>query len=333
MPSATRTYDIGVVGAGKIASSAHLPVLVNTDRANVQYVADVDKTQVKALSRSYGIDAVVTDDPADLPECDVALLATPVGVREGYIEEFGHRNTPVLSEKPFAPGLATREAFIDAVGAISCNYLRLCFGSTCQLREIVQAGVFGPVERVAVSEGGVVGATGRSQDDYQTDPSLSGGGVLVERGSHMVSQLCSVLGTDEIIVENATMTTDEGYDVDVTADLEAQTDDGRVPVSFDLTRIRPVPNEFRVEFSNATLRFTIDTPGADLVVSRDGREVCTIEPDDRWATTFAQSAYLRWRQFFSKLGPDDEYPEEMATGPEVTRLIETLYDKAEVREL
>ena len=52
MPSATRTYDIGVVGAGKIASSAHLPVLANTDRANVQYVADVDKAQVKALSRS-----------------------------------------------------------------------------------------------------------------------------------------------------------------------------------------------------------------------------------------------------------------------------------------
>jgi hypothetical protein len=94
-----------------------------------------------------------------------------------------------------------------------------------------------------------------------------------------------------------------------------------------------VPNEFRVEFTNATVHFTIDTPGADLVVSRGGHEVCTIEPDERWATTFAQSAYLRWRQFFSKLGPDDEYPEEMATGPEVTRLIETLYDTAEVRDL
>lgn len=333
MSSATRTYDIGVVGAGKIASSTHLPVLANADRANVQYVADVDKDQVKSLARSYGVDAVVPDDPRDLPPCDVALLATPVGVREGYVEEFGRRGTPVLSEKPFAPDVRTHEAFVETVDVISCNYLRLCFGATRQLRAVVDSGVFGAVERVELSEGGIVGATGRSQDDYQTDPSLSGGGVLVERGSHMVSQLCSVLDTDEITVEDATMTTDEGYDVDVSADLEVATDDRTVPVSFDLTRIRPVDHEFRVIFENATVSAEIDTPGSDLTVTRDGRDVCTIGPDERWATTFAQSAYLRWRQFLSKLGPDDEYPEEIATGPGITGLIETLYERAEVNEL
>lgn len=333
MPPTTETYDVGVVGAGTIASSTHLPVLANADRASLRFVADVDRGQVKPLARSYGIEGVTTDDPADLPSCDVAVLATPVGVREPYVEEFGRRGTPVFAEKPFAPDLETHDAFVDAVETVSCNYLRLTFGATRTLRRIVQSGVFGDVERVELSEGGIVGATGRGQGDYQTDADLGRGGILMERGSHVFSQLVSVLDASTVDVVSSTITVDEGYDVDVTAEFEATVDDRSVPVTFDLTRIRPVAHEFRVVFENATAAVDIDSPDAEVIVSRDGTEVGRISPDDRWASTFAQSASLRWRQFCSKLGPDDEYPEDVATGRDVTRLIETIYDEAEVTEL
>lgn len=328
-----RTYDIGVVGAGKIASSTHLPVLANAERANLQYVADVDGDQVKSLARSYGIDAVVIDDPGSLPECDIALLATPVGVRSGYIEEFVRRGTPVFSEKPFAPDTATHDEFVDTVNTVSCNYLRLCFGATRKLREVVANDVFGSVQRVELSEGGIVGATGRSQDTYQTDSSLSGGGVLVERGSHMVSQLVYVLDQAQIDIDDASITSDEGYDVDVNATLTAATETREIPVDFNLSRIRALSNQLDVAFENATVSIPIDEPDGQLTVSQDGETICTVKPDERWAQTFAQSAYLRWRQFFSKLGPDSEYSETIATGREVTQLIEDLYNTAEVTDL
>lgn len=327
------TFDIGIVGAGKITSSTHLPVLANMERADVQYVADVDKTQVASLARSYDIEAVVTDDPEDLPACEVALLATPVGVRAGYVEEFGGRGIPVFSEKPFALDTETHEQFVNRVGTVSCNYLRLCFGSTQALSRIVEHSPFGPVERVEVSEGGIVGATGRSQDTYQTDASLSGGGVLVERGSHMMSQLVHVLDADRVDVDRAKVISDDGYDVDVSATLTAVIGDRDVPVEFDLSRTRPVGNKLQVVFEHATVEMPIDEPEGELAITCDGTEICTVRADKRWAETFAQSAYLRWRQFLSKLGPDDEYPEKMATGYEVTNLIESLYGAAEEVEL
>jgi predicted dehydrogenase len=299
----------------------------------VAFVADVDRSQVSTLARSYGTRAVVIEDPSSLPDCDIALLATPVGVRERYIGEFERRDIPVLAEKPFAPDPETHQSFLNRLETVSCNYLRLCFSPTRQARTLVTSGLLGQVRQVECSEGNIVGATGRSQDDYQTDPSLSESGVLLERGSHIMSQLLYVLTPSGISIEQAELITDDGYDVDVTAQLITDIGNQSVPVQFDLSRIRPVSNQFRVVFENGSATFNIDTPNSPVELETNNELVGNLALDERWATTFAQSAYLRWRQFLSKISSDNEYPETIATGPGVTQLIADLYDTAEVESL
>ena len=43
--------------------------------------------------------SIKIDDISSLPACDIALLATPVGVREKYINEFSKRKIPLFTEK------------------------------------------------------------------------------------------------------------------------------------------------------------------------------------------------------------------------------------------
>lgn len=334
MLSESNPFTIGVVGAGQIAASTHLPLLSNADWADIKYVADVDRWQVRKLARSYDTESIlIGDDLSELPSSDIALLATPVGVREGYIKEFGQRSTPVFSEKPFAPDLETHREFLDVLDQVSCNYLRLSYSATRIMRRLVENQAFGAVKRVECVEGGIVGATGRSQTTYQIDDTLVGGGVLMERGPHILSQLLFILQPVTVGVEDATVVSDEGFDVDINASLVADTDAGKIPVAFGLTRIRPVDTRLRAVFENAAATFTIDDPGTTIRVEVDGTSVAELTSDDRWATTFAQSAYLRWRQFLSKITGDDEYPETIATGLEVTQLIADIYEAAEVESL
>lgn len=102
---ADRTVSVGVIGAGFVAQEYHLPVLSELSETEITYVADIDPEAARDATSPFGSRALGIDDPATLPECDVALLTVPVGYREPYIQEFGTRGTPILSEKPFAPML------------------------------------------------------------------------------------------------------------------------------------------------------------------------------------------------------------------------------------
>lgn len=331
---ATRThgsaepYDVGVVGAGKIASSAHLPVLHNIDDVRIKYVADIDGTRARRMGRSYGAKGIEIDDTAALPECDVALLAVPVTAREPYVAEFGRRGTAVFSEKPFALNPEEHRQFLARLDDVSCNYLRVCFGSTRRAREVVEGGVFGPVERVVCREGGIVGPTGLSSSGFGADERLRDRHMLVDRSCHGLSQILYAFPGGELAVEASAMEWQRGFDVDLRADLSLSYGGREVPVRFELTRVRPVETTFRIEFEHAAVEFSTGKPDARLsVTGADGGDSSlAFEPHPDAASTFAQAAYLRWMGFLDSLagGP----PEAIGTAPEITAVMTEMYDLA-----
>ena len=94
-------FEIGIVGAGTIVSKTHLPLLSCLNSVSVKYIADIQDPQ--QLADCYNTDAIkIVDDLSVLPDCDVVLLAIPVGVRANYIREYSKRNIPIFSEKPYS---------------------------------------------------------------------------------------------------------------------------------------------------------------------------------------------------------------------------------------
>ena len=97
---------IGVVGAGEITRRSHLPVLVNLPDVRIAWIYDHLPERAQALAGAYGLPAIHSLAPHELPACDVALLAIPVGARCDYLQHFSRRGTAVLCEKPFAMSAA-----------------------------------------------------------------------------------------------------------------------------------------------------------------------------------------------------------------------------------
>ena len=112
---------VGVVGAGGISSGVHLPLLSCIDNVSIEFIADTINPEV--LGKAYNTKSIKINEISSLPDCDVVLLAIPVGVKEEYIREFSKRNTYIFTEKPFAIDLETHKNFLKLSNKISCNYM------------------------------------------------------------------------------------------------------------------------------------------------------------------------------------------------------------------
>src|SRR5439155_1742304 len=96
-------FSVGIVGAGLITRQAHLPVLRNMPNVRIAWITDANDGAARAVARAFGLlQIVLPSGPAELPDCDVVLLAIPVGARQPYFEALARRRIAVFSEKPFA---------------------------------------------------------------------------------------------------------------------------------------------------------------------------------------------------------------------------------------
>lgn len=328
--STTLPLDVGLVGAGNIGQMFHAPVIASIDEASLAYVADVDGDRAAALADFYDCEAVVVDDETDLPDSDVTALAIPVGVRAPYVDALAERGIAVFAEKPFAVNTEEHRSFLDRTRYVTCNYMRRYYSKTRQLEAIWASGGFGELERVELSAGGIAGATNRGPDHYQMDPALSGGGILIEVGCHLLSQLTQVFDGD-IAVDEADIVVENGLDVAARARLTVSTGDGPVPVDVHVSLIESIPSRFALEFEDTTVSSTPaggDNP-LSITLSGDDRPSSsfTVDHDPEWATSARQGTALLWRDFLEYVVSGEPDPNGFRTEPRVTDVITQIYER------
>lgn len=324
----TGVYEVGIVGGGWISTAYHLPILDNMDATVASYVADIDYDQARKASRGYGASAIeIGDDLTKLPDCDILVLAIPVGVRRAYIAEFGERGTAIFSEKPFAVDSEMHQEFLTLAGDLGCNYMRTHYSATVQLRRVLNAGLFGAPKRLVLIEEGKTGATGLDKNHFQTSSEKSGGGVLLERGCHSLSQLVALFPNYEISVPSAEVKWYDGLDAEVDARLELADDNSTVDVEYHISRIRPIGSSLRINCENGTLVTDPFDPEEPLRIESESGPSLTFDANDLAATTTHQAMYLRWREFLTRLSTG-ELNDASETMPSVTRVITDIYQEA-----
>lgn len=324
------TLHVGVVGGGNIARRVHLPILSLFKGVSVDYVADV--SDPSELARLYNAKAItVKDDPAALPESDIALLATPVGTREAYVREFARRGTALFSEKPFAPDLQTHERFLSYSDRVTCNYMRTCYSAPHQVKKLLEAHTFGALRKIDVGEGGIIGPTGKVGDHYQTRLDLSAGGILMEQGCHTLSQLTFILSKFPIKTVEASVIRQGDFDVDVQATFEVG-DGEPIALNYILTSVRPVQSVSRFCFERAVLTYQHARPESRVKISPLELEYDSFEilPDSHWAISDNQAYFLKWKSFIEKIRKGEKIDAMAETSYDTTRLISETYSKASV---
>lgn len=325
-------FEIGIVGAGDITSTVHLPILSSLHTVSIKYLADISNPRkLASYYKTEGIE--IGDDLTLLPDCDVVLLGTPVGVRERYIREFSKRSTAIFSEKPFALDLESHKRCLRLADKITCNYMRTCYSSTRQLKKIVSSGMFGEPKAAYVSEGGIQHATGIGKEHYRTRVELSGGGVLMETGCHALSQLTYILEDCEVSVHDAEVISQGDLDVHAEATLRV-IGDKEFDIKFEIGSAKPLKNMCLFVFDKTIIQFDHTDPKSRLRLAPVGgmkRVDLEITPNTAWARTFYQAHYLKWRMFLDKLLGKEDIDAKSETSLDTTRIISEICEKGSKR--
>ena len=314
---------VGVIGAGGISSAVHLPLLSCIDNVNIEFIADTINPEV--LAKTYNTKSIKINDVSSLPNCDIALLAIPVGAKEEDIREFSKRNIYIFAEKPFAIDLETHKNFLKLSNKISCNYMRIYYNSTRQIKNIISSGVFGHLKKVSITEGGIIGKTGRGKNSYQANPKLSGGGILMETSCHTFSQLAFLF--NNISVRQAKIVWEDDFDVESNVIFDVS---DNIPFSIDYTAtmLKPIETNATFFFEHNKIQFNHLIPNSIFTISSfDSEKQFIIEQEKHFAETFAQAYYLKWKNFLNQMSKGSALDTEFETSTMTTKIITDIMQK------
>ncbi len=222
----------GLVGAGGIAQ-AYAQAFNESDCCELVAVTDLRQESAAALAEIVGGKAYTDYRQLADVELDAVIVATPPATHPEIACFFMERGTPVLCEKPLTTNVADAEKMIAAAEKAGVQFtmaskFRYC-DDVIKAKGILASGMLGDVLQFENAFTAKVDMSKR----WNSDAAVSGGGVLIDNGTHSVDIIRYFLGgIDSVLVVDAGGT--QGLSVDENVKMFAKTRDG-VTASVDLT--------------------------------------------------------------------------------------------------
>src|SRR5438445_527335 len=185
---------LGLIGAGGIAQT-YVQALAQSTTAELVGVADVRDGAAQALAERVGCAAFDSHEKlAEQTGCEGAIVCTPPVTHPEICCDLLDRGVHVLCEKPLAIGPNEARTMVDAAErseaqltmASKFRYAR----DVVEAKSIVASGLIG---EVVLFENAFTSRV-EMKSRWNSDPTISGGGVLVDNGTHSVDILRYFLG-------------------------------------------------------------------------------------------------------------------------------------------
>jgi predicted dehydrogenase len=186
--------DFGLIGAGAIAQ-AYSRAFRGSTAARVAAVADPRPQAARALAEELGCAAFGShQEMADRVHLDAALVCTPPASHAEICLELLARRVAVLCEKPLALGAecarrmvaAAEEAGVLLTMASKFRYVE----DVKRAKSIVASGILGEIVLLENAFTARIDMARR----WNAQPRVSGGGVLIDNGTHSVDLVRYFLG-------------------------------------------------------------------------------------------------------------------------------------------
>ncbi len=185
------TVTFAIVGTGGIAHS-YAAAFANNPHAELVAVADARPDSAAAFGAKYGVPAF--DSHTALPNAEVVIVCTPPDTHTRITTELLRAGRHVLCEKPFTISSAdARKMQYEAVKAGRLLTMGSKFryvADVVKAKQLVGAGEIGEVILFENAFTSRVDMTGR----WNSRPDVSGGGVLIDNGTHSVDVIRYFLG-------------------------------------------------------------------------------------------------------------------------------------------
>ncbi len=184
-----------LIGAGGIAQS-YVQAFENHPDARVVAVVDSRAEAAQALSERLGCRAFAGHNEllkADIP-LDAAIVCTPPNSHEKIVLDLVAAKKHVLCEKPFTISSRVAATMLDTAAQ---NRVLLTMSSkfryvddVIRLKSLIASGVLGQIVLLENAFTARVDMTNR----WNSDPAVSGGGVLIDNGTHSIDIVRYLLG-------------------------------------------------------------------------------------------------------------------------------------------
>jgi UDP-N-acetylglucosamine 3-dehydrogenase len=175
---------VGLVGLGEIGAY-HLRALRESPTAELVAVCDLDPGLVAASEGSGALGFTDFGQMLEAAEPDAVDICVPHSLHAPLAVRALEAGAHVIVEKPLAPTLAECDEIIEAAERagrqVGVSHNQLFYGPHVALRELIADGAIGEVRtlRARLGIGGRYGG-------WRADPSLAGGGLLMDAGVHRV---------------------------------------------------------------------------------------------------------------------------------------------------
>lgn len=323
---------LAFVGVGWIGR-ARMKAVVAAGAADAAVVMDVDEEVAEKAAADVGCDVVVTSlDAALAHDVDGIVLATPSALHAEQSLAALQRGLPVFCQKPLGRTAAECRAIAD-----TARERDLVVGVDLSYRHVrafevaVNAARSGALGRVFAVDLVFHNSYGPDRPWFR-DPALSGGGCLIDLGTHLVDFALRALDDEPVRVSASLFAqgealADTSQRVEEYAAVELEMPDGaiaRVACSWFLPCGRDAVIEAHVHGSNAAVAVrNVDGSFYDFTTHRyDGRATTElVAPPDDWGGR----ALIRWaRAVADGSGYDDDIESVVA----VARVVDAAYGRA-----
>jgi predicted dehydrogenase len=243
---------LALIGAGAIAG-AYADVVTGVDELAAIAVADPRAEAAVELAQRIG--CVAFDRPEDVLQLapDAVVLCTPPVTHPPLAEYFLDQGVAVLCEKPLAVDGDTAAAMVataERVGVLlgMATKFRFCT-DVAVARAMLHEGRIGRLRLAEVSFTADVDMARR----WNSDPDVSGGGVVIDNGTHAVDLVRFVAGTisEVLAVEHARP---PGSAVEHTAVLHLRAADADATVDLSWSIDKSLPDFVRLYGTEGEIR-------------------------------------------------------------------------------
>jgi predicted dehydrogenase len=185
---------LGLIGAGAIAQS-YIKAVEDSPHAAWAGIADVRFDAASAAAEAMGCESYRThEDLVDKGGCDAVIICTPPATHAEIALFCIERGVPVLCEKPLAVDVPSGRAICEAAdrkGVVMAMASKFRYADdVIRAKSLIASGVLGDI---LLFENAFTSKVDMSKR-WNSDPAMSGGGVLIDNGTHSIDIARYLLG-------------------------------------------------------------------------------------------------------------------------------------------
>lgn len=260
---------VAIVGFGKMGL-LHATLLRNIPECKIVAICDpqkLTKLKMRLLNHKCNYYADYRK-MLSKEKLDAVFLCTPPNVTQRICEDIADKGIAIFAEKPIATDYENSKRLYDLVKKHKVNnsvgFMKLYNPFYAKMKEILSSGKFGSIKELDSCI--YIHSLTKKSDKWYFKKSISGGGVVVNLGIHLLSMVLGLLGKPSIVSSKLKSIYS---DVEDEADIKLSYDDGKT-ARLDISQVKEGYNTLYLSIKLKCEKGTIEMTNDSLIIRQDG---------------------------------------------------------------